>query len=231
MVQEKFYEIGYLYRLFKKIENKKEKIMQNANAYKKQIKEHKIDFDDTRMDYIMRITSLKKTTKKIIEIMIECKFNETPSVRKKYDLYFKNQIQVNNYDLLENIDLFTHSLNTAYEITLMQKPINVTSIGILLALIHDFGKNQKIIDAFEADNNTLPPHEKISADFAQKFFDKEIYAGNNEINSNLINIIVKTIDQQHSSITAQKNSFLEMLRFADGSARKKEIRYIKEVNL
>ncbi len=222
MAKEKFMEIAITYSLFEKINKKREKEINNKENESNLDEEN--DFNNIVEKFITSKTIYKKTTKSLFEIIKKYDFIKTSSVNKKYDIYLKNNFT--NYDILENIDLLTHTLNVAYEASVDDKPKNIKSVNILLALLHDFGKNINIIKNYNKTNKLLS-HEKISSIFAEEFFTDQIFDGNKEINSNLVKTLVETIKVQHSSVIASRNSYLYNLRKYDKEAREKEILLIK----
>lgn len=175
--------------------------------------------------FIINRTNYKKTTRELFKIIKECEFYKTKSVNKEYDIHLKNNFS--NYDLLEKIDLFTHTLNVAYEAAIDNKPKNIKSINILLALLHDFGKNQKIKNIYDKSNKKIT-HEKISAFFIEEFFADQVFEGNGEINKDLLKILSQTIKVQHSSFVATNNSYLYNLRKYDKAAREKELLMLRK---
>ena len=211
------------YKLFKKINKKRDRqlnsnipILEDETKYSK----------DPTKNFILMKTNYKKTTKSIFSIMDEYKFEKSKSVAKQYDVHLKNNFT--NYDLLEKIDLYTHTLNVCYEAAIDDKPNNIKSINILLALLHDFGKNSKIKNVYNSSNKTLS-HEKISAMFVKEFFTDQIFQGNGEITKDLIKTISQTIKVQHSSYVAANNSYLYNLRKYDKNAREKEIEMLRRM--
>ncbi len=224
IAKEKFMEIAITYSLFEKINEKRKKVVINSENENKSSLAEENNFNNIVEKFIISKTIYKKTTKNIFETIKKYDFKKTSSVNKKYDIYLKNNFI--NYDILENIDLLTHTLNVAYEASIDDKPKNIKSVNILLALLHDFGKNLFIVNTYNKTNKVLA-HEKISAMFVEEFFTDQFFSGNKEINSNLIKILVETIKVQHSSILASKNSYLYNLRKYDKEAREKEILLIK----
>ena len=219
--KKQFIEIAALYDLFKKISEKRDKL----DIYIKDNSEEEIMTYENQLEkLIVSKTIYKKTTMEILNIMKEYNFLESISVNKKYDIHLKNIL--NNYDLLGQVNLFAHTLNVAYEALQDNKLINIKSVNILLALLHDFGKNNKIRSEYNKTNKNLS-HEKISAMFVEEFFANQIFNGNKEINSELVTILTQTIDVQHSLLTAQKNTFLYNLRKYDKLAREKELLLVK----
>jgi len=221
--EEKFMEIAMTYELFKQIDTKRKNLSNDSI----QDKENKIiNAKNPVENFILDKTIYKKTTKEIFKIMTDFEFQKSKSVDKQYDIHLKNSLT--NYDYLEKVNLFTHSLNVAYEASIDNKPKNIKSVNILLSLLHDFGKNSKVKNLYNSRNQKLS-HEKVSALFVEEFFADQIFEGNSEITNDLLKVISKTIKIQHSSFVATSGSYLYNLREYDKSAREKELLMLKRL--
>jgi len=223
MVTQKFINIGNIYNLFLKLEERRSASEDIIDiAPQEEISNN--DNSSSVAQYIVKKTpSFKKTIKSVLNLMNEYEFESTPSVDKNYNIYLKNHFT--NYDLLYEIDLFSHTTNVAYEILKLNKQGNTAGINVLNALFHDFGKSPHIKKF--VPGSAKMPHEKISAKFAEEYLQREAFNGNREITKEVINSIVKTINMQHSPVKV-KDDFLRDLIIADKNARTQEIAYVQK---
>ena len=220
----KFIDIANIYNLFLKLEERRSSsVVQEKTIDVPLLENEKKELLDIAQYIIKKTPSFKKTIKNILNLMIEYDFANTPSVDKNYDVYLKKTFS--NYDLLYEIDLFTHSTNVAYEILKFSKQGNTTGINVMCALLHDFGKSLTV--KRQVHNSAKMSHEKISAKFLQEYLSSEALNGNREITKEVINTIYQTINVQHSPVKI-KNDFLKDLILADKNARTQEIFYVQK---
>jgi len=226
MPKEKFVQIGNIYKLFTSLEGKRVHVVKED----KEIIVHSDNFDeldklDETANFIVeRAPSLKKTIKKVLIMMVDYDFINTPSVDRSFNI-IAGKDNMDSYDLLFNyMNLYNHTHNVACEIINLGGKGNGISINILNALFHDFGKSMAVKEQYPSLNNLS--HEKISALFAEEFLLKEIALGNKEITRGLAQKIKETINIQHSPV--KKGSYLlESLIEADSIARSNELTFIK----
>ncbi|WP_152182880.1 HD domain-containing protein [Sulfurimonas indica] len=220
----KFIDIANIYNLFLKLEERRalSPIIEDVVDVPL-IENEKEELLDVVQYIIKRTPSFKKTIKNILNLMIEYDFANTPSVDKNYDIYLKKTFS--NYDLLYEIDLFTHSTNVAYETLKLSKQGNTAGINVMCALLHDFGKSLAVKRLVH--NSAKMSHEKISAKFLQDYLSSEALNGNREITKDVVDTVYQTINVQHSPVKI-KNDFLKDLILADKNARTQEIIYVKK---
>lgn len=110
------------------------------------------------------------------------------------------------------------------EIILLYKdriPQKNLSILLLIAQLHDFGKNNEICQRYEMDEKQK--HEDISAEFVESFFSKKKFAS--EVGKEIIEIVHNSVMNHHN--LAVENHWVKEFREADYSARNKELKLIK----
>lgn len=154
-------------------------------------------------------------------------FKSTPSVSSAYD---KHLIEYNNrFELLKEVNLLSHTMNVVIEmikITSDEKlPQNVRDISILLSVLHDYGKNDKVSKEFRFEKENEGRHDKVSANYAKYTMQEESLGNNSSITKELITTVYTTLRAHHEPIK-EKNMFLDLLCTADINARENELQGI-----
>lgn len=188
------------------------------------IKDHIKDLEyQTALELIVNSTdNFHPLFKKIFLDMAEYKFKDSASVNAAYD---KHLIEYNNrYKLLSKINLFSHTINVVIETIKLTKdlPNNLRDIAILLALLHDVGKNSTIAKEFCYEERNKEAHHKISANYAKHILYDEKLNQDSTVSKDLIDNIYSTLRSHHE--TDRENSiFLDILIQADMNARELEL--------
>jgi len=150
-------------------------------------------------------------------------FLHTASVSQAYDTHL---FEYNNrYKLLSSIDLYTHTMNVVNETIKLAEinkfPQQVVDIAIILAILHDFGKNQSIAKEFSFEKDIK--HHKISANYAKHImFEQYLKDEKHGITKEFIEMIYSILRAHHEQ-ERNNNMFLEILIHADQNAREKEL--------
>jgi HD-GYP domain-containing protein (c-di-GMP phosphodiesterase class II) len=154
------------------------------------------------------------------------KLKKSDSVHQKYDTHLLSYN--NRYKLLSEIDLYTHTINVVVEMIKLTKqlelPQDTIDIAILLALLHDVGKNSKISGEYQFEAANKGKHHIISANYSKHtmYNEKMSYKSKNEISDELIELIVDVLRNHHEE-KVNKNLFLELLIKADTNVRVNEL--------
>ncbi|WP_457749124.1 HD domain-containing protein [Sulfurimonas sp.] len=152
--------------------------------------------------------------------MISYKFSSVSSVTN----HQKNSNEKAHYELLSKYNLYDHTINCAIcAIDIAEKkklPSLTKETLILLALLHDFGKEPTIAGKYgdieiEA---TKTKHNIYSKYFAKSFLRKHVGKNINEEN---FEIVVNTLENHHY-FGVKQTLFLKLLREADTAARDAE---------
>lgn len=155
-------------------------------------------------------------------------FKKSQSVSQKYDTHL---ISYNNrYSLLSSINLYSHTMNVVVEaikISIENKlPQQVQDIVILLAVLHDFGKNQSIAQEFQFEKENTGIHHRISANYAKFImYEESLLDVEQGITKELIEMVYTTLRNHHEEVK-NSNMFLKLLINADTNARELELRGI-----
>jgi hypothetical protein len=200
-------------------------------AEKKTIKNSDKMMNDTEYDIGLKLV-LNSTNnfhglfEKIFVDMDRREFKRTDSVSKQYDTHL---IKYNNrYELLSRINLYAHTMNVIVEMIKLAKefslPQQIQDITILLALLHDFGKNHSIAAEFQFEKENLGKHHRISANYARHImYDESLRVDVVQgITRDLIDMVYSTLRMHHEP-EKNNNMFLEMLITADQNAREQEL--------
>lgn len=173
-------------------------------------------------------TSFHNLFKNLFISMDKNEFKRTQSVSQNYDTHL---IKYNNrYKLLSSINLYSHTINVVVEaikISIDNKlPQQVQDIVILLAVLHDFGKNQLIAKEFQFEKENLGKHHRISANYAKFImFEESLLDVEQGITKELIDMVYTTLRSHHEEVK-NNNMFLKLLINADTNARELELRGI-----
>jgi small nuclear ribonucleoprotein (snRNP)-like protein len=149
--------------------------------------------------------------------MEKYKFSTTSSIPH----HAKNKNTENTtYAILDKIKLDKHTINSVVcciEICENEElPQAVLENGVLLCLLHDFGKEKRI--ASEYGENKAESHNIISAHYFQKKFKKYI---DTYISKDTYLALTNTLEEHHNR-GASETLLLNLLRKADREAREKE---------
>ena len=155
-------------------------------------------------------------------------FKKSPSVSSSYDTHLFNNN--NRYKLLSSINLYSHTMNVVVEaikISIENKlPQQVQDIVILLAVLHDFGKNPSIVREFKFEDDNSSKHHRISANYAKFIMYEESLLDDEQcITKELIEMVYTTLRNHHEEVK-NSNMFLKLLINADTNARELELRGI-----
>jgi len=185
------------------------------------------DFQDGLVLILNVTENFNKLFKKIFIDMDNCQFKKTPSVNSSYD---KELIAHNSrYELLKEVNLYNHTINVVIETIKLtnELPQNVRDIAIILALLHDFGKNDKIIKTYNLGDDGRKHHHRISAYYAKHTMQDAMIGSHstNIITDELVEMIYKVLRMHHDS-DKEKNLFLDLLIKADMNAREIELKGI-----
>lgn len=188
------------------------------------IKEKIIDLEyQTALELVVSLTtSFHSVFERIFLDMSKFNFKDDASVNQAYD---KHLIEYNNrYKLLSKIDLFSHTINVVVETIRITKdlPQNLKDISILLALLHDVGKNKIIASDFCYEDKNKEAHHKISANYAKHILYDEKLNKNSTVSNELIENVYSTLRSHHEA-DKENSIFLEILIQADMKARELEL--------
>lgn len=177
------------------------------------------------LELVVKATSNYHTLfSRLFSDMDKFNFKSTQSVSSSYD---KHLLEYNNrFDLLKEINLLSHTMNVVIEtikLTTEEKlPQNIKDIAILLAVLHDFGKNEKVSKEFQFEKDNKERHDKISANYAKYTMQEESLGHNSSITKDLISMVYTTLREHHET-EKEKNMFLDLLFTADINARENEL--------
>lgn len=180
---------------------------------------------------LIEVLTLTKSFHKLFErFFIDMDRNDfihTPSVIQAYDTHLINYN--NRYKLLSSIDLYNHTMNVVRATKKLSEehnfPQQVNDIAILLAILHDFGKNQIIAKEFlfEKSNEKEKRHHRISANYAKHtMFGVFLEDDNDGVTKEFIDMVYSILRAHHED-EKNNNMFLEILINADQNAREKEL--------
>lgn len=175
-------------------------------------------------NYIIAITKkYKPLYRKILIDMDKFHFKNTNSVNKNND---KHLMERNDrYSLLSSVNLFSHTINVVTETIKITKDMqqDIKDISILLALLHDFGKNSEVISSSQLEEKNKTKHSYVSANYAKHLIKNESfsYESINQINKEFIDLIYECLRTHHDDYDS--NIFVKILNDADSNARELEL--------
>ncbi len=161
-------------------------------------------------------------------LMDKNEFKKTQSISKKYDQHL---ISYNNrYELLSSINLYSHTINVVVEAIKISNenklPQQIQDIVILLAVLHDFGKNPIIAKNYQFEKDNIGKHHRISANFAKFImYEESLLDVEQGITKELTDMVYTTLRSHHEEVK-NNNMFLKLLINADTNARELELRGI-----
>ena len=123
----------------------------------------------------------------------------------------------------EHIKLFDHTMNVFNEtVSLLKADFKKNSqkdIYLLIALLHDFGKSNKLCEYYEVESRHN--HWTRSAHYFKKILEIKKF----DIDKTAANIILETLLSHHSILNEQKQDdlFIKSLKKADSAARFNEL--------
>ncbi len=164
-------------------------------------------------------TSYKLIIIDLFKQMKEYEFNKIQSVSSDLNIGYTQK----RYDYYREINLYDHTVHCVMEtIDLLgnHTPPDAMAINIILAILHDFGKNPLISEKYKGDKDEK--HHHISANFAKQYFHKNKLFN---VSKEFIDLIYKTIWNHHEQ-NEKKSPFLKILIEADQNAREKEYLFI-----
>ena len=166
--------------------------------------------------------------RKIVEIifydMQKYQFSKTSSVPLNVNV----NSNLTSYDIHAQIGLDQHTIDCVVcciEICEDEKlPQTILENGVLLCLLHDFGKEPKLANEFRQDD--AEAHNITSANYFKKKFRKYIDV---LISKDTYLTIIEVLENHHNK-GADETMLLKLLRRADISAREKEEIFILNKN-
>jgi len=177
------------------------------------INENKVSFT---FEGVKIITELLKILENNPASSVASKFKTDPNYKDYKKLVTGNK---SSYDILSEIDLYTHTLNVVSEIIKYveehfgnEKMIYLQR-AIIAALAHDIGKIQTpLTPAINEDLLKKSPHNIISA-----LILREKYPDTLDTDT------IEAVEQHHGIVKNKNNYILKALKEADKKAREKEI--------
>ncbi|WP_181882630.1 HD domain-containing protein [Helicobacter sp. MIT 00-7814] len=166
----------------------------------------------------------------LLKDMERLNFEKTSSIPQKFEpQYTKYQ---SRYDKLKTINLLSHTVRVFLISLEINKnvPDRFAEQVSLLALVHDFGKSQKVFDFVGESNNEK--HNHTSAKYLNAVMDSM-----NEYSNDFIASMCDAIYFHHSANADMKpedvieNEFIRMLNQCDRTAREQELRAINRQKL
>ena len=180
------------------------------------------DINEPEKKFILRAIKEHRIFEIVVELfedMHEYDFSSTPSVRNA-----TIEGHISSYSRLEKINLYDHTINcatSAIEIFIEENtPQTTANIVLLLALLHDFGKEERLFKKFNGDTRTN--HCVISSRYARSKFSKYV---NTLLSKEELATIAETLEKHHNKYV-QETEYLRLLKRADGAARQKEEEFI-----
>lgn len=204
------------------LETKKE--AHNTNNYAIANKVKDLEFQTALEVVLQNTTKFHHLFTQIFIEMNRCKFKKTSSVSKEYDkhLFERN----NRYKMLSDINLYSHTMNVIVEMIKITQniPQETKNIAILLALLHDFGKNKYIATEYQLEIKNKEKHHLISANYAKFIMqdERQSYKSKNEITDDLIKLVYEVLRSHHEKMV-EPNIFYKLLIKADFNARDIEL--------
>lgn len=151
------------------------------------------------------------------------------SIDKNYDIAIIKKD--NRYDMLSTINLYEHTMNVVIEVLEITKsmPSVTKDICILLTLLHDIGKCKRIQKKYSFGEKLK--HHIVSANYSRIIMQDLMFQGYKEINEELIELVYLILKEHHYNESSNEdtkfiyehNMFIEILKKADYSARRKEL--------
>lgn len=187
--------------------------------------------DQDIVELFFRIVSVTKKhyLNTICEMMMDMEtynFKYTKSSNPAFDTHLKHRFT--DFEYLEKINLFTHTKNVVEEaIKLTQSSSEgVSSIVLLLALAHDYGKNEHIERLIPYEGGSKK-HDYISAKYLkQKMLNN---AEKDNLDADHIDELFQILSSHHQDTKVKTNYIANIFYQADIDARKQEIKKIKKL--
>lgn len=244
-VKAKYEQIAILHNIFETVSTKNKKL--EEEYYKKHPKElirfkkleilHKLEKEIIRSEQKLIIRSINNIDIKLIVINL---FKEM----EKYKFDIDSSVQTNRtsklkenpsrYDILNKTMLYEHTINCVictFDVCKKQKvPQAITDIIVILALLHDSGKSNKIVSQFTTDKNIATKHNFLSASYAKKYLKKYINIAISEETYNAISYVL-IHHHRDNKITKEEaeelqyKGWIDLLCEADALAREKEMAF------
>jgi putative nucleotidyltransferase with HDIG domain len=151
------------------------------------------------------------------------------SVNSNYD---KALLEYDNrYTILSQVDLYSHTMNVVIKMLELTQELNskTRDICILLALLHDVGKANLIRKEHKQQDDNEDKHHRISANYAKAIMQERLFAYDEEINEDLINLVYDCLYHHHDDIE-EYSLFLDLLKRADFAARDSEFIEVRYTN-
>ena len=161
-------------------------------------------------------------------------FQDIPSVNSNHTFHL--QARYNKFDMLRNIDLYSHTMHVFVETLplISNMPEKLRAIQMILALVHDFGKCPAIV--VEVDAQARTPHNAVSADYFEKLANRARHELGCAISDDLTRFIMQILRNHHPKPQGSKESkpdgdqpevlHTSLLNRADFAARDHEISLI-----
>lgn len=213
-------DVVLLYRLFEVIAGKFTK--KNKDKKKRPVITQSIENIE---EFIVSKTVFKKTTKELFRIMKKHEFHKSSSVDSVYDIHWKNKYDRSSFSMLGEINLYSHTIDVMLETIFKYEdklPERNLSTLLLIAQLHDFGKNYQISQKFKSEDHK--EHEDISAEFVESFLNRNQKI-QKEIGKEIIKVVYDSVKNHHN--TSVETIWLKEFREADFAARDKELKLIK----
>lgn len=169
-------------------------------------------------------TNYQSLFKRFVYDMEVYNFKKTSSVDSKVEKMYNDKN--NRYDMFATLNLFEHTMNVVTQaiIVASELPSFQKDICIMIALLHDYGKNSEIKNKYSFEDKKDIPHNVISANYAKSIMSDEMLSV--QSNGQITDELIKTVDsclRTHHDQDAKSNLFLKVLIKADKNAREKEL--------